>query len=56
MVGVTGCPIDTITLPEIPFCATPARLAAVEVAGGPWQHAGACGKKHKATSGRCDQH
>jgi hypothetical protein len=55
VVSVTGSPIDTIELPEIPFCATPAWLAAVQAADGLCQCAGACGKKHKATGGRCDQ-
>jgi hypothetical protein len=55
VVSVTGSPIDTIALPELPFCATLAWLAAVQAAGGLCGCEGACGKRHKATSGRCDQ-
>lgn len=53
--SVADSPIDTVTLPETPFCATPAWLAAVEAAAGVCQCAGECGKKHRATGGHCDQ-
>lgn len=53
---MTGSPIDTIALPEIPFCATLAWLAAVEAAAGLCQCTGGCGRKHTATQGKCDQY
>lgn len=54
--SVTGSPIDTITLPTVPFCATPAWKSAVENADGMCQCASACGRKHTATQGKCDQY
>jgi hypothetical protein len=53
VVGVDS-PIDTITLPTTPLCATPTWLAAVEAAGGLCQCTG-CAKTHKPTAGRCGQ-
>ena len=42
-------------LTGVPLCATPAWLAAVTAAGGYCQCAGQCGRKHKATAGRCTE-
>ena len=49
---MTGSPIDTVTLPTVPLCATPAWTAAVTAAGGQCACEG-CGKTHRATGGRC---
>jgi hypothetical protein len=51
-----GSPIDTLTLPAEPLCATATWRAAVKAAGGLCQCAGACGRKHTATKGACDQY
>ncbi len=48
-------PNDTATAPAVPFWATAAWLAAVQAAAWLCQCAGACGRKHRATGGACDQ-
>jgi len=51
-VRLANSPIDTVTLPTVPLCATPAWTAAVAAAGGQCTCQG-CAKNHRATGGRC---
>lgn len=48
--------LDTLKLPDEPFCATAAWRAAIEKFHGLCQCSGQCGRKHAATKGRCDQY
>lgn len=49
---MTASPIDTVTPPAVPLCATPTWTAAVAAAGNQCQ-CESCARTHRATGGRC---